>query len=170
MRKCSVEGCEGKHHSFGFCRKHSWRFQQNGSPEVSRYKRHGQDKKAYNAWYQMIQRCTNPESSSFDRYGARGIKVCDRWMDFDKFYEDMGASNGLTLDRRDNDGDYCKSNCRWATRAVQQRNNSRTRLTEKIVADIRAMYAAGSLQKEIAKKYGIKDSYVSQIVNMRIWR
>lgn len=170
MVKCSIEGCNGKHHSFGFCRKHSWRFQQNGDPNIVKYKRHGKDRKTYNIWRQMHDRCSNPDSSSYDRYGERGIKVCERWSDFDKFYEDMGPSNGLTIDRIDNDGNYEPSNCRWATRAVQQRNNSRTRLTEEIVADIRMMFANGALQKDIAKKHGIKDSYVSQIVNFRIWR
>jgi hypothetical protein len=170
MKKCLVEGCEAKHHSLGYCRKHSWRFQQNGDPCVSRYKRHGKDKKAYNAWHQMVDRCTNPENKSYARYGGRGIRVCDAWLDFEKFYADMGPSNGLTIDRRDNDGNYDPSNCRWATRAIQQRNNSRTRLTEEIVADIRSMHASGQLQKTIAEKYGISDAYVSQIVNFKIWR
>jgi len=169
-KSCAVEGCESAHHSHGYCRMHSWRFQQSGDPLISKYKRHGKDRKTYNVWLQMIDRCSNPEHRSFAIYGGRGITVCERWADFEKFYEDMGPANGLTIDRIDNDKGYSPENCRWATRATQQRNNSRTRLNEEIVAAIRAEYAAGALQKDIGAKYGIADAYVSQIVNHKIWR
>ena len=82
--------------------------------------------KTYTAWDGMIQRCTNPRHGKFARYGGRGITVCERWRSsFEAFLADMGeCPAGLTLDRRDNDGNYEPGNCRWATRKVQQNNRS----------------------------------------------
>jgi hypothetical protein len=76
----------------------------------------------------MIERCENPAHISYPRYGPRGIKVCDRWHDFDAFLADVGfpPSPGLQIDRIDNDGDYEPGNVRWAT-AQEQRLNQRPR-------------------------------------------
>jgi len=78
----------------------------------------------YFAWQRMKQRCYDTNYSAYQYWGGRGIKVCDRWLDsFDNFYDDMGdIPKGRSLDRINNDVDYCKSNCRWATPSVQAFN------------------------------------------------
>jgi hypothetical protein len=82
----------------------------------------------YGAWCRMKDRCYYEKHLHFDRYGGRGIKVCERWLTFENFYSDnLGRwKPGLTLDRENNDGDYSPDNCRWTTRLVQTRNRSNT--------------------------------------------
>lgn len=89
--------------------------------------RHGQRQSAeYRIWRHMRTRCENKNSPAYKWYGARGIKVCDRWLDFKHFFEDMGLrpSDKHSIDRIDCHGNYEPSNCRWATMKVQQRNRS----------------------------------------------
>lgn len=81
----------------------------------------------YAAWAAMIQRCTNPKNPRWKYYGARGISICKRWRhSFENFLTDMGKKPRpeLTLDRKDNNGNYEPSNCWWATWS-QQNNNRR---------------------------------------------
>jgi hypothetical protein len=75
----------------------------------------------------MIQRCQNPKQPGYELYGGRGIRVCERWLDFNAFREDMGERPGpeYSLEREDNSGDYEKNNCRWATPTEQQRHKRR---------------------------------------------
>lgn len=84
--------------------------------------------KVWICWDSMLQRCNNPKHKSYPQYGGRGIAVCERWHVFENFYEDMGEPNELTLDRIDVNGNYEKSNCRWATLKEQGRNTRANRL------------------------------------------
>jgi len=102
---------------------------------IKRLTKHGHStttkvSKTYISWADMIQRCTNPNHKDYHNYGGRGIKVSKRWVKFENFLEDMGEppTDKHTLDRISNDGNYCKSNCRWATRKEQSRNTRRNRL------------------------------------------
>lgn len=68
----------------------------------------------HNIWQGIIQRCTNPNNPNYKRYGAKGISVCDRWMNFDNFVEDVGIRpKNYCLDRIDDKGNYEPLNCRW---------------------------------------------------------
>lgn len=80
--------------------------------------------KVYSVWRTMKQRCDNQNSVGYANWGGRGITYCDKWKTFDGFWEDMqdGYEEGLTLDRIDFNGNYCKENCRWATYTVQLHN------------------------------------------------
>lgn len=80
--------------------------------------------KTYNIWKTMRQRVMNPNCYDYKYYGARGIKICDRWNDFLNFYADMGDKPaGKSLDRINNQGDYNPENCKWSTQKEQVRNS-----------------------------------------------
>lgn len=90
----------------------------------ARFETHGKTGTAtFRVWTAMLSRCSNPNNDSYPRYGARGIKVCERWASFENFLEDMGKRpEGLSIERENNDGNYEPGNCKWAT-ATEQSNN-----------------------------------------------
>lgn len=94
---------------------------------MARYNRkHGmRNTSLYNIWHSMKLRCNNPNHRNYQWYGAKGVKVCEDWLEFIPFMEwalAHGYEEGLTLDREDSNKDYEPSNCRWITR---QENSSR---------------------------------------------
>ncbi len=96
-------------------------------------RKHGMSKTSpeYNVWILMKRRCYNQKDGSYHRYGGRGIRVCDRWInDFSNFIADMGLrpSPDHSIDRINFDGNYEPNNCRWATQKEQQRNKSSNRM------------------------------------------
>lgn len=86
--------------------------------------KHGMiDSRTYYSWKSMKQRCNNPKNKQYHDYGGRGITYDPRWESFENFYNDMGEKpGGMSLDRVDVDGNYCKENCRWTTWSVQMHN------------------------------------------------
>ena len=96
-----------------------------------RSKTHGKSRSViYKRWAGMIQRCCNKNDPTYSRYGGRGIKVCERWKNFENFQADMLPSfeESLTLERKDNSGNYEPANCIWANMKTQSRNRRSNRI------------------------------------------
>lgn len=106
----------------------------------------------YQAWANMKRRCQNPNNPGYKNYGARGIKVCERWQSYDNFLADMGPKlqPDLTLERLDNDKGYEPGNCVWVNWGM---NCANKRTTHKLVLNGETMCA-----KEWCKKLGLKYS------------
>lgn len=98
---------------------------------ISKPKSHGlSNTKEYSIWKAIRRRCNGKLATNYARYGGRGIKVCEEWNDFTNFYKwcaESGYSDGLTIDRINNDGDYSPTNCRWVDKLVQGNNKSNNR-------------------------------------------
>lgn len=151
-QKCAFDRCErvGKV-TRGYCPTHYMRLLRHGDAGVVKPRREPGKRSPhfmYRAWAQMINRCHNPNNYSYGRYGARGVRVCDRWRtDFLHFLADMGERpDGMTLDRIDPTGDYEPANCRWATITEQRRNVSEA-------GDKRVRAATSKSKKEYWRKW-----------------
>lgn len=125
--------------------------------------RHGKCRtRIYQIWAGMINRCLNPNSKSYRDYGGRGITVCDRWQSFDNFLVDMGEpAPTLSIERRDNNGNYCPANCFWAT-SKEQCNNKRGNHLITYNGETGTM-------KQMAAKHGINYSTLRSRINRSHW-
>lgn len=106
----------------------------------------------YEAWCTAKKRCYNPNSARYKNYGARGIAMCAEWLhSFEQFFADMGpCPEGMQLDRKNNDGNYDKSNCHWTDRTSNMRNRQNA---------VRVTHNGQTLPlKEWAERLGIKYS------------
>ena len=126
-------------------------------------KTHGHSKtKLYGVWLGMRRRCYYQKDKRYSHYGGRGIMVCDEWRNdytaFESWAINNGYRHGLTIDRIDNNGNYCPANCRWATTSQQNRNYSRNSLVE--------FNGELTCAEDVAHKIGIKPA----TLRMRIKR
>lgn len=122
------------------CGCYNREFQRNRITEynkIEKVKHNGHGTRLYNAWVAMRQRCFNPNHAAFSYYGGRGITVCEEWNNLDNGFEKFkewslnnGYNDKLSIDRIDNDWNYCPDNCRWVSMKVQSNNNSNNRLIQ----------------------------------------
>ena len=129
-KECSIEGCDRKHNSHGYCSMHLHRLKRYGDPLKYRHQKTGlmsNNKSEYYSYRHMLQRCCNTNCKDYKNYGGRGIKVYKRWSGpdgFEFFLHDMGKKPkpNYSIDRIDVNGNYCLDNCRWANEWTQASN------------------------------------------------
>lgn len=143
-------GCIEKEHCFGVCgdglRKHP----------------------LYQTWKTMIYRCTKSKRKEYKNYGGRGIKVCERWMNFQNFIDDMYPTYrlGLELDRKDNNGDYYFENCHWITGIKNKQKTSRTNLSYEKAAIIRT---SDKTPLELSKIFNCSRDSIYDVLQNKTW-
>lgn len=190
--ECSIANCDraiGSHGARGMCQMHYKRFMHTGNPEV-RFgsSKHISTHPLYMAHAQMKSRCYSETNREYKYYGARGIKVCDRWLGkdgFQNFLDDMGERpDGMTLDRKDVDKDYSPDNCRWASWHEQQsnrRNNNKVtgvgwHKTNKgwfaslMVKGVKHIKYAGSFDEAVKARLAMEIEYLGAPVKDHGWK
>ena len=117
----------------------------------------------YRVWQNMLRRCRKRESKDWKNYGGRGIKVCDRWFSFENFFADMGKrpSRLHTLDRREVNGNYEKTNCQWSTTREQNSNKRSNRFIR--------MYGEVMTFTEGARRFSVVDLSTARSRRFRGW-
>jgi hypothetical protein len=125
----------------------------------------------YQVWYDMKRRCENPSRHDFERYGGRGIKVCEEWSKSFSVFRDWSIKNnwepGLTIERINNGFGYGPTNCKYTTRTEQNRNHPNTKLTMNDAQNIRSDPRS---YRQIAKDYGVTYNNVGAIKRGLTWQ
>lgn len=139
------------------------------------YSKHGQARTAtYRIWIGMVARCCNKKNTRYADYGGRGITICDRWhfgedgkSGFECFFVDMGKRpDRCAIERKNNDGPYSPSNCRWATQKQQAKNKRGHKLK---IADVLAIRADPRNQAAIAQDFNVSQATISAIRRKQLW-
>ena len=171
---CEVDGCNNKYFAKGYCSNHYSRFTKYGDPLYTKTELHGLSKSSeYRVWVDIKTRCYNKNANQFDRYGGRGINICDKWKySFSAFYKDMGEKPfpKAQIDRIDNDGNYEPDNCRWVTHVINVRNSSCSKITIQKVNEVRTQYNNGeSTITELSEIYGVNRRIIQNIIRQKTW-
>lgn len=126
------------------------------------HRRQEGESRTYITWRGMIDRCTNPNADNYNHYGGRGIGVCDKWLTFEGFHEDMGdRPKGTTIERIDNRKGYFFENCIWASKRKQSNNTRRNHYLE---------YKGERLSMaDMARKYNIPYNTLRSRINNYKW-
>jgi hypothetical protein len=121
----------------------------------------------------MKERCYSPAHKSYPNYGIKGITICDEWLqNSESFYQwalANGYSDGLSIDRINNDKGYSPDNCRWADKSIQSQNSKQAKLNENDIREIRRLYKS-EYATDIAKKFGVSISLIYGILNGKRWK
>lgn len=138
----------------------------------------------YGCWRNMRSRCNNPNHPKYRFYGGRGITIDPAWNDYLMFLHDMGPRPSLrhSVDRIDNNGNYCKSNCRWATQSQQLSNRRsyakprkprhyvpRPRKVRYDLSALKAEWDSGLSQRQLANAFNLTQPRICQIVKSNGW-
>jgi len=140
---------------------------EKSNATISIYKSHTLFKKAYNTYHGIKKRCYNPKESCYYRYGGRGIKMCDSWLDsFDSFFKDTISMDNayceeFEIDRKDNNGNYEPNNVRFVSHKVNCNNTSKNRMI-KIGNEIKTL-------SEWSNISGIDCKTISDRINLLNW-
>jgi len=142
--------------------------------------KHGWKKtRLYNTWNHMKQRCSNIKNKDYLNYGGRGITICPEWADKEKGFinfRDWALNNGykdsLTIDRKENNGNYCPENCQWITNGENLRNTRHCKVTLEIANEIRDLYRSGNYTtRQLAKMFNLNSkSTIVFIINNKTWK
>lgn len=127
----------------------------------------------YSTWAKMKERCTNPNSSRYKTYGARGISVCHEWNDFQAFFDwsvSNGWSDGLEIDRIDVNGNYCPENCRFVTTRENIQNRTVSKLDPEKVRAILRLASEGRATSKIANDFGVSRSMIHRVLTGSAWQ
>lgn len=163
--KCKVDGCfTEKIKALGMCSVHYRRYSLYGDVNYLGREYHGMSRTPeYKTWRHMKERCLNKNDVSYSIYGGRGITVCSEWVNsFETFLKDMGKkpSKMHQIDRIDNDGNYCKDNCRWVLPCENSQNRRSTKLKAEDVVKIRES-TLGS--KELSLIFNVTQAHIIDI-------
>jgi hypothetical protein len=122
--------------------------------------------RAYTSWTNMIRRCTHENDPRWPEWGGRGITIDPRWMSFPDFLADMGERPlGMSLERKDNNKNYCKENCVWATPHQQQVNTSVFKLTPEVIAEAKRLRATGLSMRAIGVELSLHHQTVARALS-----
>ena len=146
--------------------RHLGNFRNKNGDKRGCYITHGMSKtRLYKIWTDMKKRCYNPKNKRYDRYGARGIKVCSLWKENFSAFAEWAIKNGyadnLSIERKDIDKNYEPDNCKWITFPEQQLNTSRSHFI--IINGVK------KCMSEWAKIYGISQDVIKDRINKLHW-
>lgn len=127
----------------------------------------------YRSWCHMIERCENVKCADFKNYGGRGISVCARWRNsFENFLADMGEKPhpSLSIERKENNGNYEPTNCQWATATEQRRNKRNIKFSMEIAREIRSYHYQGVRTADIARFFKTSGTHISHVIKNASWK
>lgn len=130
--------------------------------------------RVYCLWLGMKKRCYSESHHKYHRYGARGIYVCQEWLENPTVFVDWAMSHGwqpgLQIDRRDNDGPYSPENCHFCTRVANGRNKSCTKLTIEKAEHLRSLYSGGGhTHQSLATLFCVSKAVAGKIIRNQLW-